>query len=67
MGNLGYNAGAPYACVVAKQHGKGRGVVFSPHPEEQHESRPLTRNAILWAAKVTDTEDPAPHQDAEPQ
>ncbi|MGD9495238.1 MAG: BPL-N domain-containing protein [Armatimonadota bacterium] len=48
-----YKAGPPYACVIAREFGAGRVVVFSAHPESDAESRPLTRNAILWAAKIT--------------
>jgi putative intracellular protease/amidase len=49
-----YKVGEPgYACVVAREYGEGRVVVFSAHPEGDNEGRPLIRNAILWAAKVT--------------
>jgi len=58
-----YRAGPPYAAVIAKHYGKGRVVVFSPHPEDQHESRALTRNAILWATKVIGTDDEGEHND----
>ncbi len=51
-----YKAGPPYACVVAKKLGEGRVVIFSAHPEGEDETRRLTRNAILWAAKVTGTD-----------
>ena len=51
-----YKAGPPYACVIARAFGDGRVVIFSAHPESDAESRPLTRNAILWAAKVTGVE-----------
>jgi len=56
-----YKAGPPYACAVAKQYGEGRVVVFSAHPESGDETRPLTRNAILWAAKVIGTDDEGEH------
>jgi len=49
-----YNVGKPpFACIVAKEYGEGRVVVFSAHPEGNNEARPLIRNAILWTAKVT--------------
>lgn len=51
-----YKAGPPYACIIARQLGEGRVVSCSAHPESDAESRPLTRNAILWAAKVTGLE-----------
>lgn len=51
-----YKSGPPYACIIARQLGAGRVVSCSAHPESDAESRPLTRNAILWAAQVTGVE-----------
>ena len=53
---VSYHSGPPYAAIVAKQMGKGRIVVISPHPESDADSRPLVRNALFWAAKVLGSE-----------
>lgn len=47
-----YRCGPPYAAIVAKQMGKGRVVVISPHPESEGDSRPLVRNSFYWAVKI---------------
>jgi len=42
--------------VIAKQYGEGRVVAFSGHPEGSGETRRMVRNALMWAAKITGTE-----------
>ena len=49
--------------TIAKEYGEGRVVAFSGHPEGSAQTRRLFRNAIMWAAKITGTED----QTAEPE
>jgi len=49
--------------TIAKQYGEGRVVAFSGHPEGSPQTRRLLRNAIMWAARITGTED----QIADPQ
>lgn len=48
----------PFAHTIVRRYGQGRVVAFSGHPEGASDTRPLVRNAILWAAKIIGADDP---------
>jgi glutamine amidotransferase-like uncharacterized protein len=55
--NVGDPPFPPFAHTIVRNYGKGHVVAFSGHPESSGDTRPLLRNAILWAAKIIGAED----------
>jgi hypothetical protein len=51
-----FDVGGPplptFSHTVVRTPGKGRVVVFSGHPESSPDTRPMLRNAVMWAARI---------------
>lgn len=44
--------------TVVRELGEGRVVAFSGHPESSADTRPMLRNAVMWTARIMDSEQP---------
>lgn len=58
-----FDVGGPplpvFVNAIATSLGQGRVLVFSGHPEDAVQTRPLLRNAVLWTTGITEAAAPA--------